>query len=159
MFPLLLLQAVLVYVTSWTLWRLVKMFLVKSPLHDLPGPSRLSLISGAFKVSCVSCTRIWIDICRELVPGLQPRWYTMASRYGEEIRKGIQDSWAVWGEKLFSGQPSFPVLTFPFCFRTNRYMSPIQGPYIISSLKMNMFMKKRPRGSSKCEGSRLTQSW
>jgi len=46
MFPLLLLQAVLVYVTSWTLWRLVKMFLVKSPLHDLPGPSRVSLISG-----------------------------------------------------------------------------------------------------------------
>lgn len=45
----LLVQVVLAYAVSVILWKLLKEYIVKSPLDEIPGPPVSSAILGAFE--------------------------------------------------------------------------------------------------------------
>lgn len=44
-----LVQCTTLYIASWTLWRILRRFIIKSDLDNIPGPPSASLLKGNFE--------------------------------------------------------------------------------------------------------------
>ena len=93
------LLALVAVVVVWLLWRVVRHFVVTSPLDNIPGPRSSSFIAGTLIHRSIEYGFLHINDYRSFVPDLRPRaWVRVSEKATRAVRSSRQASALVWSE-------------------------------------------------------------